>query len=468
VYSAKILYNLIKKIIPFRICNYDLTKSKIYDKKFKDCLEYHLGNCLAPCINNQSFEDYNNNIGKIVQILKGELVDVENYLKKLMNDYVKNYEFEKANEIKTKIEIIKNYRANSVISNTKFSTIDVFYFIVKNSKIYYNYLKIINGNLVFNYNNFINNSSDDNINEIAATIINQLRQNFNSDSNIIITSNLPSLKFNNTKYIVPKKGEYFDLLNFGKNNLEEYIKRLDEQTKNEKNIFIGTKEILMKLKEKLNLKNYPQRIDCFDNSNIQGAYAVSSCVVFSNGIADKKEYRLFKVKTVTGPDDFATMKEVVYRRYKNLLLENKPIPDLIIIDGGKGQLNYAIEVLRELNVYDKCDIISIAKKNEEIYLPSSNKPIVIPHDEQISLFIRKIRDEAHRFGITFHRKLRSSDFLKSKIDNIKGIGDSTKTILNKNFKTIDEIKNCSIDSLTRLIGAKKANIVFSYFNKNKD
>ncbi len=462
------LLEMLRSLFKIRTCNLDLSPEKIQAKKYKPCLEYHIKNCLAPCIGLQTEEDYNKNIEQIKKILKGKTHAVIEYLKSQMLEYAKNLEFEKAQEIKEKIEQLENYQSKSTVVNPKLNDLDVFTIIDSEKYAYVNFLKIIDGKIIQIYNTEIQKKLNEPKEEILEQAIIQIRENKlfgKSNAKEILVSIPIELKLPGIKIFVPQRGDKKKLIDLSLKNLQ-YYKNEKEKNRINSNINTKTRELLERVKSDLNLKNIPIHIECFDNSNLQGTNPVASCVVFKNGKPSKKDYRKFNIKTVQGIDDFASMREIVYRRYKRLIEENKPLPDLIVIDGGKGQLSAALESLDKLKLTGKIDIISIAKRLEEIYRPGDPYPLYLDRNSYTLKLIQRIRDEAHRFGITFHRQKRDKDMFKSELLNIKGIGPSTYERLINNFKNISDIKNASLESLSRVVGEQKAKIIFEYYHKN--
>ena len=465
VLMVKTLLNLIKKLYPLRNCNLDLSSNKINAHKYKVCLEFHVGNCKAPCIGLQSEADYISNIKNIREILKGNINDISNYLEDLMKKYSKEMDFESADLIKSKIEILNNYQSKSTIVNPAIHNVDVFSFVEEESTICINFLRVANGAIIQVHSVDIKNKLDEPKEEILSIAIVDIREKMMSNSKEIIVPFMPDTTLNSIKYTVPKAGDKFKLLELSERNARLFLKdRLklsslkSEKFKNRGNV------ILDKMKEEFHLPKLPVHIECFDNSNIQGTNPVAACVVFKNGKPSNKDYRHFNVKTVIGPDDFATMREIVYRRYKRLLDEDDDLPDLIVVDGGKGQLSAAVDSLVELKLMDKIPVIGIAKRLEEIFRPGDPVPLYIDKNSPSLKIIQHIRNEAHRFGITFHRLKRSGNMIDSELDKIVGIGEKAKSNLFADFKSIENIKIASIEELGKSVGKAKAKIVFNFFN----
>ena len=459
-YMVKILLDLITKLYPLRNCSLILTQDNIAKKKFKPCLEYHIGNCLAPCIGNQSSDDYNQSIEHIEKILKGNIQEVVLYLKQLMQKYAENFDFENAQTIKDKIEILEKYKNKSTVVSASLDDVDVFNILSDDSFAYVNYLKVVEGRIIQAHTLEIKKKLDETSKDLLTMAVVEIRDRLLSNSKEII---LPfAINFEKVKITVPLRGEKKSLLELSERNLKYY--RLEKQKKaDKKKERYSGKRLLEVIKKDLNLSVLPKHIECFDNSNIQGSDPVAACVVFKDAKPSTKDYRHYNIKTVKGPDDFASMEEVVYRRYKRLLAENKSLPNLIVIDGGKGQLNSALKSIKKLNIESSVTIIGIAKRLEEIFYPGDPIPLYLDKNSESLKVIQHIRNEAHRFGIKFHRNKRSGNFIKSELDNIPGIGSKTIEILFKRFKTIKKIRAASLDEVSSEIGQVKAKLLFDYF-----
>ena len=459
------LLELIRELYPLRTCSLDLNQSNIRQKKFKVCLEFHIGNCYGPCVGNQSEKEYNTYVENIESILKGQIHQVIQHVKKIMMDYAAEYKFEEAQKMKLKLESLEKFKAKSTIVSPKIQAVDVITAIEDEKSFFVNYLVISNGSIIHGITIEIQKKLDETIQEVTIFALFELRERFKSNSKEILTDIHIKEHFPEFKINVPQIGDKKNLIDLSKRNVKFYrLEKLKHEkiTDPEKH----TNRILEQLKKDLRLKELPIHIECFDNSNIQGTNPVSACVVFKNAKPSKKDYRHFNVKTVEGPNDFATMQEAVHRRYSRLLAENEPLPQLIIIDGGKGQLGAALEILDGLGLRGKIAIIGIAKRLEEIFFPGDSIPIYLDKRSESLKVIQNLRNEAHRFGITHHRNRRSKNAFISELTEIKGIGEKTFEELMKQFKTISAIKNASKEELTKVIGLSKAMAILNYFKEN--
>ncbi len=466
VQRVRELLSFIKQAIPLRTCTLNLTAGNIEKKKFKVCLEYHLGNCKGPCEGLQSADDYNDGLQQIKNLLRGNLKPVILHFKVEMKRFSENLNFEKAELVKKKIDFLKNYQAKSVISNPRLSDLDVFFIVKSEDKAFINYLMVQNGTIVQTKTAAVEIYADEDEEEILAIAVSQLRDIFKSTAKEIILPFRISYPEDGIVVTVPRAGDKKKLLDLSEKNARYFIEeqlnkirlRLDA-TQNNKT------ELLKELQNDLSLPHVPDHIECFDNSNFQGTYPVSAMVCYKNGEPSKKDYRLFNVKTVKGINDFATMKEAVSRRYKRVLEENLPWPQLVIIDGGKGQLSAAVSALQELHAAGNTTLIGLAKNEEEIFFAGDQQSLKLPYNSSTLKLIRSIRDEVHRFGINFHRKKRSMGAFKNELEEIKGIGKETSNLLLKEFRSLKNIKNKPVDELAKIIGIKKAKIVFDALKK---
>ena len=465
--SVKTVYtllDLIKGLFPLRTCNYDLSKEKIDSHKYKVCLEYHLGNCRGACEAKEYESSYQDNITTIREILKGNFKSSINVFKTQMKLYADNLEFEAAQSLKEKIQILENYQAKSTIVNPKISNVDVFSIVSDESFAYVNFLQLSHGSIIRSHTLELKKKlqeSDQNLLELAIT---EIRQRFSLESNELYVPFEVELG-SNLKITIPKVGDKKKLMDLSIRNAKYH--RLD-QLKQIKITDPGRHEvrIMAQMKSDLRLSETPTHIECFDNSNIQGTHPVAACVVFKNGKPSKKEYRHFNIKSVKGPDDFASMTEVVYRRYKRLLDENKPLPQLIIIDGGKGQLSASLKSLEALKLRGQIAIIGIAKRLEELYYPDDPIPLYLDKKSETLKIIQQLRNEAHRFGIEHHRNKRSKTALNSELESIVGIGQKTILELLKNFKSVQRVSFAKLDELEHVVGTSKASIIYNYYQNN--
>lgn len=458
----KTLLELLKKLYPLRTCSYKLTPENIKKRKIKVCLEYHLGNCKGPCEGLQSEEKYEKLIKQVKNILKGNIQEVIGYLKNLMNEYATGLKYEEADIIKEKIKILEKYRSRSTIVSLRIKEVDVFSIIENKNRAYVNYLKVIKGAVIQSHTVEIRKKLDETKEEILSIVIIDIMHRFGSKAKELILPFQPDTELKDLKITVPIRGDKKKLLDLSNRNAWYYrsgVQKLLEGSKKS----VRQEKKLEQLQKDLRLKILPVHIECFDNSNIQGTNPVAACVVFKSGIPLKREYRHYNIKTVQGANDYASMGEVVYRRYNRLLNEKKSLPQLVIIDGGKGQLNAAVESLDKLNIRKEITIIGIAKRLEEIFFPSDPVPLYLDKNSYSLKIIQNLRNEAHRFGISFHRQKRSIKFLGSEIDQIKGIGKETMKKLFQKFKSIDRIKKTDSEELRKIIGKAKTKILLEYF-----
>jgi excinuclease ABC subunit C len=468
VFAARELLDLIKENIPLRNCSLNLSEQNINKGKFKVCLEYHLGNCNGPCEGYQTAEDYNEKLQYIRNILKGNIAVVLKGLKTEMMQLAGAMEFEKAEIIKHKIAALQHYQQKSTVVNPKLNNIDVVCILSDEKLAFVHFMMLQNGTIIYANTTKIDKKFEDETDaDILALAYAHFRERFNSVATEVIASMEINLPHAELKLTVPKLGDKKNLLEMGLKNaliFRDELKRKNalmlETASDENNI-----QTLQELQEVLHLPQLPKHIECFDNSNFQGSYPVAAMVCFRNGVSSNKEYRHFKIRTVEGIDDFASMTEIVYRRYKRLIDEAKPLPQLVIIDGGKGQLGAALKSIQQLDLMGKMTIVGLAKREESIFFPGDQTPLQLPNDSPAHLLVRRIRDEVHRFGITFHRQLRSKGTIKNELEEIPGIGDKTATDLLQEFKSVKKIKTLTERELTRIIGASKANIVWRYFNE---
>lgn len=459
---VKTLLTLIRQLYNLRTCSHKLSPDNIQSGKFRVCLEFHIGNCKAPCIGNQSEQEYLENIQQIKNILKGNILIVTAYLKERMAYYSSILRFEEAQIIKEKIDVLNRYRNRSAVVSNVIKNVDVFAHTVDQERNYFNYLKVVDGAVIQSFTLELRARVYEEKQSLLGFAITEIRQRYLSDSPEIIIPFKPDILIDKVKYTIPKKGDKLKLLELAERNAIYY--KLEQKKKQSLRLpEERTGKNLEKVKNDLHLPEIPVHIECFDNSNIMGDNPVAACVVFRNAKPDKKEYRHFKIKTVTGPDDYSSMEEIVFRRYKRMTEEGRSLPQLVIIDGGKGQLSSAMKSIDKLNLRGKITIIGIAKRLEEIYFPGDSIPIYLDKNSYTLKLIQQLRNEAHRFGINFHRDKRSENMLKSDLDFIKGIGPKTKEILLKNFESVSDIKNAGREILENLIGPKKTSIIKDFF-----
>lgn len=462
------LLNFIKQTIQLRTCPLNLTEKNISKGKFKVCLEYHLGNCKGPCEAKQSEEDYNQNIQQVKNLLKGNLNPVIQHFKNEMKEYAGNMEFEKADLVRKKISFLENYQSRSIVVNTTLDDVDVFTILKNDGIACINYLMVQNGAIIQTKTVEVETHLDETVEETLAFVIGQIRTTFNSDAREIVVPFKVEYEEPGVVITVPKGGDKKKLLDLSEKNAQYFIDNLRSKDR----LLLGVKSadkynILLQAKEDLQLTSVPVHIECFDNSNFQGSFPVSAMVCFKNGEPSKKDYRHFNVKTVEGINDFATMKEAVYRRYKRLKEEGEPLPQLVIIDGGKGQLSAANEAIEELELQGKMTLIGLAKNEEEIFFVGDQQSLKLPYDSESHKLIRRIRDEVHRFGINFHRQKRSKGTFKNSLQDIKGIGSATANLLLKTFRSVNNIKQQPEEELAKLIGTSRAKLVRNYFDSEE-
>ena len=461
--------DLFKKLYRLRTCNYNLSNENVWNRKFKLCLEYHIGNCKGPCEDLVSEAEYDLGIDDIKDILKGNISGVIKHLKDLMNQYAGEYRFEDAQMIKEKITILEKYQSRSTVVSTTITDVDVFTIDSDENVAIINYLKIIRGAIVQTFTIELKKRLDESDHDLLVLGMIEIRQKIHSNAREILLPFKIDLELNNVKFTVPIKGEKKKLIDLSHRNAKYY--RLDlikQQVLTNSQKIPASKRILEGLQKDLQLKEIPRRIECFDNSNLQGSNPVAACVVFVEGKPAKREYRHYNVKTVEGPNDFASMAEIVTRRYKRQMEENQPLPQLIVIDGGKGQLSSAVQALENLNLRGSISIIGIAKRLEEIYFPNDQIPVYLDKKSESLRLIQQLRDEAHRFGITFHRQKRSGNFIKNELQTISGIGENTSKKLLQKFKSVKNVQNLTLSELIVEIGPSKAEKVWNYFHKAQD
>ena len=462
------LLNFIKQTIQLRTCPLNLTEKNISRGKFKVCLEYHLGNCKGPCEAKQTEEDYNQNIQQVKNLLKGNLNPVIQHFKIEMRKYATDMEFERAELVRKKISFLENYQSRSIVVSTTIHDVDVFTILKNDNIAFINYLMVQNGTIIQTKTLEVETHLDETLEETLSFAIGQLRLTFNSGAKEII---IPfEIDYDEPEVIttIPKGGDKKKLLDLSEKNVRHFIDGL----KAKERLQLGVKDadkynILIQTKHDLQLSSVPIHIECFDNSNFQGSFPVSAMVCFKNGEPSKKDYRHFNVKTVEGINDFATMKEAVFRRYKRLKEEGEPLPQLVIIDGGKGQLGAANEAFEELDLKGQTTLIGLAKNEEEIFFVGDQQALRLPYESESHRLIRRIRDEVHRFGINFHRQKRSKGTFKNSLQDIKGIGYATANILLKTFRSVNNIKQQSEEELAKIVGSSKAKLIKIHFDSEE-
>ncbi len=461
---VRVLLELIRRLYPLRTCTYQLTPENIQKGKFKECLEYHLGNCKAPCIGLQSEADYNASIENIKRILKGDIQEVIDYMGELMNDYAASHQFEEAQSVKEKIRMLEKYKSRSTVVNTRIHNVDVFSLLEKGRQVYVNYLKVVSGRIVQSHTIELKRKLEETPADLLVVAITDIRQRLESESREIVVPFEIDYPMQGLKMTVPQKGDKKKLLELSERNLKYY--HFEKEKRNEKirAKFSQNKE-LEQLQHDLRMEQQPRHIECFDNSNIQGQYPVAACVVFRNGKPSRKEYRHFNIRSVTGPDDYASMKEVVYRRYRRLINNGDELPQLVVIDGGKGQLSAARESLQELGIQDQVVIIGIAKRLEEIFFPGDSLPLYLDKKSSSLKTIQHLRDEAHRFGIQFHRQKRSQHFTSTELEKIQGIGPKTARKLLEKYGSVAEVRKLDARTLEEEVGASRARAIVEHFKE---
>ncbi|MGK0421676.1 MAG: excinuclease ABC subunit C [Polaribacter sp.] len=463
--TVRVLLDLIKELYPLRTCTYDLSHQNINEGKYKVCLEYHLKNCKGPCEGLETEQNYNNAIVEIRNIIKGNFKDSLEKFQEMMSVFAEKMEFEEAQKIKEKLNLLGNYQSKSTIINPSINNVDVFSIISDETHGYANFLKIANGSIIQSHTTEIKKKLDETDTELLALFIVEIRQRFNSISPEIYVPFAVDLG-EIVKVTIPKLGDKKRIVELSERNAKYYRQEQFKQTQivdPERHV----KRIMGQMKKDLRLHTEPRHIECFDNSNIQGTHPVAACVVFRDGKPSKKEYRHYNIKTVVGPDDFGSMEEVVYRRYKRLLAEELPLPQLIIVDGGKGQLSSGLKALEDLGLRGKIAIIGIAKRLEEIYYPDDPIPLYLDKKSETLKITQYLRNEAHRFGITFHRNKRSKTAIKSELEQIPNVGAQTITTLLRKFKSAKRVKEASLEDLKTEIGHSRAMKVYDFYHKKE-
>ncbi|MCX6207786.1 MAG: excinuclease ABC subunit UvrC [Bacteroidetes bacterium] len=468
--NVRELISFIKQFIPLRTCKLPLTESNIQKQKFKVCLEYHLGNCKAPCVGLQNAADYDDGLQQVRNMLKGNLNPVITHFKREMQQAAADMAFERAEQLRKKIEHLENYEAKSIIVSKHLNNLDVFSIVREAQWGYVNYLMVQNGTIVQTHTVPLETKLEETDEEVLSFAVANLRDTFNSLSNEIIIPFAIEYPDPAITITIPKAGDKKKLLELSEKNVyyfkealhRKQLLHLEGKTDLEK------KKVLYELQDYLQLSELPTHIECFDNSNFQGSYPVSAMVYFKDGMPSNKDYRHYNVKTVVGINDFATMTEVVYRRYKRVLEESLPIPQLIIIDGGKGQLSAAMESIHKLGLHGRTTVVGLAKNEEELFFPGDSSSIKLPWNSDSLKLVRRIRDEVHRFGITFHRNQRSKGSFKNELESIQGIGKQTAEQLLKQFKSVKNVKEQNLAQLIAIVGPQKAGLVYQHYHGSEE
>ena len=468
--SVRIMHtvlDLCQKLYPTRNCNLKMTPAGINEGKYQVCLEYHIGNCKGPCVGNQSELAYQESVQHIRHILKGHLGEVKTHLKELMHHAAENLRFEEAQQFKEKLELLQKYQSKSTVVSPTVGDVEVYSISSTDKLAFVNFLRVSQGIIVISRNIEVRKKIDEPEEEILVHVIGEMRNHYGDDCREMITAVPIDWPDDKVTLTHPKVGDKRKLLDLSIKNAMLY--RQEKLQQYEKlNPQIRVDRLMEQMKNDLRLTEYPVHIECFDNSNFQGAYPVSACVVFKDGKPSKNDYRHFNVKTVEGPNDFATMKEALTRRYSRLISENQPLPQLVVVDGGKGQLSAAVEALQELGIYGKLAIIGIAKRLEELYYPNDPLPLYIDKKSETLKVIQHMRDEAHRFGITHHRQRRDKGTLKTALTEIPGIGPAKAKLLLKEFKSVTRVKSASVDTLTPIVGKGAAEIIVQFYEGNSE
>ena len=464
VMTAKTLLEMLRQLYPIRNCKLVLKEENINNGHYRPCLEYHIGNCKAPCDGSIDEEEYRQMIHNVKKVIKGNINEVLRDMKSQMMAHAAKLEFEKAQAIKEKYDLLESYHAKSVVCSNTIFDMEVFSFEDADASFYVNYMKIVEGAIIQSHSIEMKRKLDETPEELLSIAIVEIHQMMESSNikEVVVPIEL-DINIEGVKFTVPQRGEKYEILELSQRNARQYrleVEKLKTLVDPERH----TKRILNQMKEDLRLPVLPEVIECFDNSNFQGDYAVAAMTQFVNAKPNKSGYRHFNIKTVEGPNDFASMEEILYRRYSRLLNENQRLPDLIVVDGGKGQLSSAVKILQQLGLFGKISIIGIAEKLEEIYFPGDSIPLYIDKKSETLKVIQHIRDEAHRFGITHHRKKFEKGFIHSELNDIKGIGKHTAEKLMLELKSVKNIKEASLETLEKIIGKAKGKIVWEHFH----
>lgn len=465
VQTAKTVLDLIRELYPLRSCRHTLDEKSIARNKYSLCLDYHIKKCAGPCRALISPEDYSVFIGRVNQILNGETVELEQILLGEMERLSAEWKFEEAQSVKEKYELVKRYNAKSVIGERSTNDVDLFAYVENEERAFVNFMHLHRGAVTQSLNlEFIRHKMDIRKEEILSRAIAETAHRFGREFKNVIVPFRPDVEFKGTDFIIPQRGEKRKVLEVGLKNATQYMNDREKQAE-ALNPDRSTDLLMARMKSDFRLKEEPRHIECFDNSNIQGTNPVASCVVFRNGKPSKRDYRHFIIKTVEGPDDFASMKEVLHRRYTRMMAEGEPLPQLVVVDGGKGQLSAAVEAFEEMGIHGEVALVGIAKRLEEIYFPGDTLPLYLDKKSPSLRVIQGLRDEAHRFGITHHRNRRSKSQVASELDGIRGIGPATAGLLMKHFKSLKKVKEASEEELRQVVGAAKAGLLYTHFHK---
>ncbi|MCB0658714.1 MAG: excinuclease ABC subunit C, partial [Saprospiraceae bacterium] len=463
---TKIIMDLIRTLFPIRTCSYPLTPENIAKGKFKICLEYHIKRCNGPCEGLEDEATYLDRIHQVSNILKGNFSEVKRHLNAQMEKHVEDLEFEKAHAVKEKLAAFEDYQSKSTVVSTAVTNVDVFSLVHDEQTAFVNYLRIVNGAMIYTNTFEFTMNLDSEPEDILAYAVDRIMERYSSNADEIIVPLAIEVADASLKVTVPKIGDKKKLLDLSMKNAQFFMQQLQQDKATRAKRQTKTERVLTTLQQDLHMDKVPFHIECFDNSNIQGSNPVASCVVFKNAKPSKSDYRKFNIKTVEGPNDFASMKEVVFRRYRRMLDEGTDLPELIVIDGGKGQLNAAVESLQELEILQRVTVIGIAKRLEEIFMPGDPYPVYINKKSESLILIQQIRNEAHRFAITFHRNQRSKNFIRTELTQIPGVGGKTSEKLLKHFLSVQRIKQASLAELERVIGKRPAVRVKQYFGED--
>ena len=462
--AARVVLQLIRDIYPLRSCRHALDERSIARNKYSLCLDYHIHKCLGPCRGLVSPEGYGKYISRVRQILNGETIELENILKDEMSKLSEEWKFEEAQVVKEKYEAVKKYNAKSVIGDVGAMSTDMFAYVENEDRAFVNFMHLNKGAVTQSLNlEYRRQKNEVSREEILSMAIAEIQTRFDREFKVVIVPFLPDVEFEGVTFVVPSRGEKKKALDVGLKNAMQYMHDIEKQAEL-MNPERGVEKLMAQMKSDFRLEVEPRHIECFDNSNIQGTNPVASCVVFRNGKPARRDYRHFNIKTVIGANDFASMKEVLHRRYTRMMAEGEPLPQLVVVDGGKGQLSAAVEAFDEMGIRGEVALVGIAKRLEEIYFPGDSLPLYIDKKSQSLRVIQALRDEAHRFGITHHRNRRSKSQVVSELDGIKGIGPATSATLMKEFKSLKKLKEASLEDITSLIGQAKAKLLYSHFH----